>query len=235
MESKILCRVTGAIAIVTSLSVTVCFILLGKIFGYPEIIREAPEIILTRLYEHRGSVPYLYYVGVGLGGISIIYMTVLLRKILDPANKGIFAHLGQLSGFAAGLLLYIGVLRYSILFPYLAELRINRTYEPGMIDLVFDSFNMYVGVSIAEHAQFLFTGLMFVFFGISFIQSKIISSWIGLFGFGSAIVIAYGSLEPFDFPKAFVFNRIGSELIGIWFLLIGTNLVINSIRRTKDN
>ena len=233
MESKILYRVTGSIAIITSLSVTVCFILLGKIFGYPEIIRETPEIILTRLYEHRGSVPYLYYAGVGLGGISVIYTTLLLRKILDPTDKGIFAHLGQFSGFAAGLLLYIGILRYSFLFPYLAKLRMDQTYDPRNIDLIFDSFNMYVGVSIAEHAQFLFTIFMFVFFGVSFIQSKIISSWIGLFGFGSALIIAYGNLEPFDFPKAFVFNRIGSELIGMWFLLIGINLVINSVRRIK--
>ncbi|MCF8128301.1 MAG: DUF4386 family protein [Deltaproteobacteria bacterium] len=228
MENVILEKWTGVLAIVSSLMVTTCFILLAKTFGYPEIIRQSPEVILTRLYEQRHIVPYLYYVGVGLGGLCIFVTSILLRKILDPDGKAILPHLGQFCGVMSGFLLYVGIIRYVILFPFLAELRASGRYDTQTIDLVFSAFNTYVGVSVAEHVQFTFTSLMLIFFGIAVLKGKILGKWTGYFALLTAVVLLYGNLEPFGMPKSFFFNRLGSKLIAIWLLWVGVNLLLKN-------
>lgn len=237
MENVVLEKWTGVLAIVGSLMVTTCFILLGKTFGYPEIIRQSPEVILTRLHEQRHIVPYLYYVGVGLGGLCIFMTSILLRKILDPDGKAVLPYLGQFCGVISGFLLYVGIIRYTILFPFLAELRALGRYDTQTIDLVFSAFNIYVGVSVAEHVQFTFTSLMLIFFGIVVLKGTVLSKWTGYFALLTAVVLLYGNLEPFGMPGAFFFNRLGSKLIAIWLLWVGADLLLKSkgspINRTR--
>ena len=228
MENMILRKWTGVFAIVSSLMVTTCFILLAKTFGYPEIIRQSPEIILTRLHEQRHIVPYLFYIGVGLGGLCIFITSILLRKILDPDGKEVLPYLGQFCGVMSGFLLYVGIIRYTILFPFLAELRALGSYDTQTIDLVFSAFNTYVGISVAEHVQFTFTSLMLIFFGIAVLKARILSKWTGYFALLTSVVLLYGNLEPFGMPGSFFFNRLGSKMIAIWLLLVGVNLLLKS-------
>lgn len=216
---------TGILAIIGSLTVVICFILLGKTFGYPEIIRQSPEVILNRLYEQRHIVPYLYYIGVGLGGLSIIIISILLRLIFRSEEEKVWAELGSTFGILSGLLLYAGIVRYTFLFPYLAEQRVRGAWDPETIDLIFNAFNIYVGVSVAEHVQFTFTILMLLSFSTAIIKYKRLHRCVGYFGVATAIVLAYGNLEVFGAPGAFLFNRAGSKMIALWLLLTGISLL----------
>jgi len=200
--------------------------MLGKTFGYPEIIRQSPEVILNRLYEQKHLVPYLYYVGVGLGGLSIIITSILLRRIFRSEEEKIWAELGSTFGILSGLLLYTGIVRYTFLFPYLAEHRVRGTWDPATIDLVFNAFNIYVGVSVAEHVQFTFTIIMLLAFSTAIVKYGRLHRWVGYFGFATAVILAYGNLEVFGAPGAFLFNRAGSKMIALWLLLTGFSLLL---------
>ncbi len=222
---KTLFRLTGFLAVFGGLMAIIGFALLSRFFGYPEIIREEPKVILEKLYAERHIVPYLYYIGIGIAGICLLFFSMLLKKIFSIYGEDLWAYMGCFCGMISGLLLYAGIIRYTFLFPFLAEQRVKGTYDAKTIDLVFASFNTYVGDSIAEHVQFTFTSLMLLFFGIAILKTNIINKWIGYFGIVTSVVLIYGNTEFFGMPGAFTFNRIGGDMIALWLLAVGLNLL----------
>ena len=93
------------------------------VFGYPDIIRAEPKVLLEKLYVTKNIVPYLYYVGIGCAGMCILLFSVLFEKILGDAGESVWSSLGKVCGIVTGVLLYAGIIRYSILFPKLAVMR----------------------------------------------------------------------------------------------------------------
>ncbi len=232
-NNKSLFIISGIMSIAGGMLATVGFLLLGKYFGYPEIIRETPQIILEKLYETRNIVPYLYYIGVGGAGICIFFLSLLLRKIFQLAGDDIWSYLGKYCGMVVGICLYAGIIRYTFLFPLLAKLRVEGIYDPKTIDLVFEAFNTYVGDSIAEHVQFTFMFFWLLFFSIAILKTRIINKWIAILGIILSIIIFYGNLEFFGVPGAFLANRQGADFVALWVIALGINLIW--IRNIKLN
>lgn len=222
---------TGIVSIFIGVVASVGFFVLGKVFGYPEIIRETPSVILGRLYKMRSSVPYLYYIGVGGAGLGIFFLSLLLRKILLLAGEDFWGYLGKNSGMIVGVLLYAGIIRWTFLFPMLALLRVEGTYDPQLIDLVFEAFNTYVGDSVAEHVQFTFMFFWLMGFCVAMLKTKIVSKWIAVSGLVIGAIILYGNLEFFGLPGAFWANRKGSDFVGLWTIALGVNLILG--RKTE--
>lgn len=219
----------GIIAIFGGLVVIAGFAALKVVFGYPEIIRADPSILLERLYATINIVPYLYYVGVGGAGICVLLFSVLFERILRDAGEEVWSSLGKVCGIITGILLYAGIIRYSILFPKLAVMRQSGMYDTDTIDLIFTAMNTYIGDSLAEHVQFTFTSLMLLFFGISIIRTGVLSKWIALFGFVIMAVLAVGNLEQFGMKFAFAFNRTGAKMLAAWLIIAGVSLLTKGV------
>lgn len=194
-------------------------------FGYPDIIRAAPGVILDKLHETRDIVPYLYYFGVGGAGIGVLFFSILFAKYLQLEGDEVWSALGKVCGIISGILLYVGIIRYSILFPRLAELRQSGAYDHESINLVFTAMNTYVGEAVAEHSQFLFTSLMLVFFGIAALRTRVLPLWMVVFALVIATVDLIGNLEHFGFKFAFWFNRTGPKMFAVWLLAAGVILL----------
>lgn len=208
---------------------------LKQVFGYPDIIRAEPGVIMEKLHETRAIVPYLYYFGVGGAGLSVLFFSILFAKALEREGEEMFSALGKTCGVISGALLYVGIIRYSILFPKLAELRHSGVYDPATVDLVFRAFNTYVGESVAEHAQFLFTALMLTFFGIAALRTRILPRVLAVAAFAIAVVDLIGNLEHFGYSFAFTFNRTGPKLFAVWLLVAGAFLVLGKRGRLAQN
>lgn len=219
-------RGAGIVALCGGLAIIGGVMGLKMFFGYPNIIRAEPGVIMEKLYETRNIVPYLYYFGVGGAGICVLFFSMLFAKKLQQEGDEIWSSLGRICGVISGALLYLGIIRYSILFPKLAALRHEGTYDPKMIDLIFTTMNTYVGESVAEHSQFLFTSLMMIFFGIASLRTKLLPLWMVLFSFVIAVVDLIGNLEHFGCTFAFWFNRNGPKMFAAWLLIAGIILII---------
>lgn len=230
---KLLSVVSGILLIFGGILATTGFVLLEKYFGYPEIIRETPQIILEKLYETRHIVPYLYYINVGGAGICVFFVSLLLRKIFQLAGDDTWSYLGKYCGMVMGICLYAGIIRYTFLFPLLAQFRIEGNYDPEIIDLVFEAFNTYIGNTIAEHVQFTFMFFWVLFFSLAILKTRIINKWIAIFGIILSIIIFYGNLEFFGVHGAFWANRHGADFVGLWTIALGINLIW--IRNIKLN
>lgn len=221
----------GIVSICAGLLVILCVAGLKHYFGYPEIIREEPGIIMERLLKAKSTVPYLYYFGVGGFGITVFFFSILFSQSLSESGEKIWSGLGRVCGIVSGVLLYVGIIRYSILFPKLAQLRESGEYSADSIDLVFITMNTYVGESVAEHSQFLFTALMLIFFAVSAMKIRVLPKWLCLISILIGIIDLIGNLEHFGFSFAFMFNRTGPMLLSIWMIITGVIL----IKRSRKN
>ena len=69
------------------------------------------------------------------------------------------------------------------------------------MDVVFQSFNRYLGVAVGEHLGYLFTGAWSILVGAAIMQSDAVPAWLGLVGIVVGAVLALCSLEfvgPFE-------------------------------------
>jgi hypothetical protein len=224
-QQKGLYSAAGWIAVCGGLLVIGGVTALKYCFGYPDIIRAEPAVIMERLHAARHIVPYLYYAGVGGAGLCLFLYSILLGEILKEAGDRVWATLGRTCGIVAGVLLYVGIIRYSILFPKLAAMKAAGVHDPDTMDLVFKAMNTYVGESVAEHAQFTFSALMFLFFGMSIFRTQVLPKWLVIFCFVTSAVIVVGNLEPFGFGFAFVFNRTAAKMLAVWLVCSGSALL----------
>ena len=220
---------TGTLATASGLLFFTGFFLLKVYFGYPEMIRATPDVLLPKLHEQRQLVPYLYYVGVGIGGLCLFFFSLLARRLFAERGEDLWSYLASRCGMVSGLLLYAGIIRYTFLFPYLAQQRAAGVYDPRTVDLVFQAANIYIGNSLAEHVEFTFTFFMLLFFSIANLKASLAKAWVSGLGFVAAAFILYGNSEfLLALPGAFACNRIGSAALAVWLIAFGVSV----IRRT---
>jgi hypothetical protein len=104
----------------------------------------------------------------------------------------------------AALVQFLGLVRWPFLVPYLARV----ASEPGAsearkeaVDIVFQSFNRFLGVAVGEHLGYLFTGAWSILVGVAIMQGDVVPAWLGLVGIVVGAVLALCSLEfvgPFE-------------------------------------
>ena len=118
--------------------------------------------------------------------------------------------------------------------PHLARLAGDPATTPATrdaVDVVFQTFNRYLGVAVGEHLGYLFTGLWTALAGVALIQSDVLHPLFGVVGLLLAPLFVVGSLEfvgPFEvrgwkLAGALVpFAYIGWSL---WLLALGIALL----------
>ncbi len=202
-----------------------CLPLLALHFGYPDIIRAEPSVLLPRLHAQRHLVPYLYYAGVGGMGLSLLFGARFLQEALETEERSPWTAALGLAGTLSGVFLFAGILRYALLFPRLAAWRAGGAWDPGTVDLVFRAFNTYAGETLAEHIQFLFSTIFLASTGIAGLRTRRLPRFLAWAALGVACVIGVGNLEFFGVPGTFAWNRLGAKLFGIWEVLAGLCLL----------
>ena len=82
--------------------------------------------------------------------------------------------------------------------PYLARTAADPDASPARreaVDIVFQSFNRYLGVAVGEHLGYLFTGAWTTLTGIALTQTTAAPVWVGVLGIVIGPVLMLCSLE----------------------------------------
>ena len=101
-------------------------------------------------------------------------------------------------GVVASVVQFLGLIRWPFLVPYLARESARADASPARheaIDIVFQSFNRYLGVAVGEHLGFLFTGAWTALVGAAILQSSNVNGWVGVAGIVIGVALALCSLE----------------------------------------
>ena len=215
-------QMTGVLLIILPIVFNVIFFVLQRTFEYPDILRKPTDYILNQ-FSAGGNRLILTWYCFALTSLLFIPMALMVNQVLAPDALPYMA-LATTAGILAGLVQFLGLVRWTFLVPYLA-----RTYfEPGSsqatrdsITVTFQAIHRYAGMAIGEHLGYLCTSLWTALVALALTQSSQFSPWLGWLGFLPAIAIFIGLFEEAGFKAAAAINAIGYILWSIWLIAVG--------------
>ena len=122
---------------------------------------------------------------------------VLLGQAIDDASPTLLA-VATTVGVLAGLVQFLGLVRWPFLVPYLARADADPNASPGRrdaVDVVFQSFNRYLGVAVGEHLGYGLTGAWTTLTGVALTQTSEAPGWLGVVGIVVGPILMLCSLE----------------------------------------
>jgi hypothetical protein len=192
----------AVLLIVLPIAFNAAFAALAAKIDYPDILRRPTGEVLER-FRQGGSGLVMLWWAFAMTAALLAPLAVLLAGVLEGADP-LLLSLGSAVGVLAALVQFLGLIRWPFLVPYLARV----SAEPGAsetrkeaVEIVFQSFNRYLGVAVGEHLGYLFTGAWSVLVGAAIVQSDVVPAWLGVVGITVGAVLALCSLEfvgPFE-------------------------------------
>jgi hypothetical protein len=184
----------GSLLIFLPLAFNGFFLLLGRRFDYPDILRRPTEEILSR-FEAGGVGLKLVWYGFMLTAVMFAPLAVLLGQVFDdPA----IVPTAIVVGVLAAVVQFLGLARWPFLVPALARTYTDPASTPATREVtktVFDSFHRYLGIGIGECLGYLLTGTWSVLTGVTMLQSSAFEAWLGWPGIIIGLFLVVGSLE----------------------------------------
>ena len=144
-----------------------------------------------------GSVLVLLWWAFAMTAVLFAPLAVLVAFRLegsDPVLLGVGATVGVL----AAAVQVLGLIRWPFVVPYLARAHADPEVTDARrdaIDVVFQSFNRYLGVAVGEHLGYLLTGAWSILVGVALLQGTEAHPAVGIAGVLIGAVLALCSLE----------------------------------------
>ncbi|GAA1959340.1 DUF4386 domain-containing protein [Agromyces allii] len=187
---------TGILLIVLPIAFNVAFAALAARFSYPDILRRPTREVLERFRAGGSSLVLLWWF-FAMTAVLLAPAAVLVAGTLVGADATLVAT-GLVVGVLAAAVQFLGLVRWPFLVPFLARESADPEASPARreaIEIVFQSFNRYLGVAVGEHLGYLFSGAWTILVGVAIMQSGAVPWWIGLAGILVGAVLALCSLE----------------------------------------
>jgi len=188
--------VAGILLLALPVAFNVAFGALAATFDYPDILRRPTHEVLAR-FRDGGTKLLLWWWAFALTAAALAPLAVVVALALDDAGDTVRV-VGATLGALAALVQLLGLIRWPFLVPYLARADADpesSSTRREAIDVVFQSFNRYLGVAVGEHLGYLLTGAWTILVGIGFTQTTLAPGWLGIPAIVIGAVLALCSLE----------------------------------------
>src|SRR3954469_2365898 len=221
----------GVLLIGVPIAFNVAFGLLAARFDYPDILRRPTDEVLARFREGGTALMMIWWAFM-LTAVLLAPLVVLLASSLDGA-EGVLLATGATVGVLASAVQFVGLSRWPFLVPYLARAAADPGATPARreaVDVVFQSFNRFLGVAVGEHLGYGLTGAWSVLAGAAITQSTVAPSWLGVVGIlvGGVLMLCslefVGRFEPTGWKLAEKLTPIAYIGWSLW--LVGTGVAL---------
>jgi hypothetical protein len=226
MDDVRLRRLTGFLFLLTPVAFNTFFTLLSVSFEYPDILREPSGYVLRRFQEGGSGLVATWY-GFMLTAVLFVPLAVLAYKVLARENAP-YMGLAAVFGVVAGVVQFLGLVRWPFLVPYLADAYLDPASSEGTraaAAVAFQAFNRYAGMAVGEHLGYLFTGLWTVLVAQAMLKSLLFKPWLGWAGMVAALGILAGTLEAAGFEPAANIVPLAYILWSLWLVVAGILLL----------
>jgi hypothetical protein len=226
-------RITGLLLIVMPIAFNLCFVLLGRRFDYPNILRQPTGEILRR-FQAGGTALKLIWHGFFLTAVAFVPLAILVGQVLAEDDLAVMP-LATTFGVLAGVVQFLGLIRWPYLVPYLARTFLDPSSSEATRDavaVVFQAFHRYAGVAVGEHLGYLFTGLWTLLVGVAMTQADLFPAWLGWPGIVLGLALIVGSIEfagPFEetgWRLAGMLVPIAYIVWSLWLVAAGLTLLL---------
>lgn len=173
----------GVLLIAMPLAFNVTFGMLASRFDYPDVLRLPTAEVLSRFRDGGRGLILLWW-AFALTAVLFAPLVVVLAGALEGSDRTLLA-VSTAIGVLAALVQFLGLIRWPFLVPYLAEADADPGANPARreaIDLVFQSFNRYLGVAVGEHLGYALTGLWTLLTGAAMLGSSALADALGVAG-----------------------------------------------------
>jgi hypothetical protein len=183
------------------------FIGLGSVFDYPDILQKPADEILAEFRADEASIVALF-ITLAVSAALLAPIAILLGRLAanEPGRWSIRV------GIAAAVVQVIGLLRWPLIVPSLADSDDTDA---------FDTVHTVLGTVVGETFGYLLTATWTVLI-IAALGRRLAGSWFSYLGYGAAALIAIGVLVPLDVPGADFANFVGYVLWSVWMLALAT-------------
>lgn len=218
---------TGISLIVVPLAFNVIFFLLQKSFSYPDILRQPTEVILRRFRAGGAQLRRLWYAFL-VSALLFTPVPILVHQVFGSAAPW-YLTIASTIGVLAGVFQALGLIRWTFVVPYLAEVYTDPDSSQAARDsaaVTFQAFHRYAGVAVGEHLGYLCTGLWSLLLAIAIVQTGLVSPLLGWLGLLPALGILAGLLEEAGWRPASLVNAISYVLWSLWLIALGLALLL---------
>jgi hypothetical protein len=222
-----LTTLTGLLLIVVPIAFNVTFFLLQRAFEYPDILRKPTDTVLRRFKTGGAPLRRLWY-AFTFSAVLFTPVPVLVQQVFQP-DAPWFLVVGTTIGVLAGVVQFLGLIRWPFLVPSLAEMYTQPESTQATRDsvvVVFQAFHRFAGVAIGEHLGYIFTSTWTILLSIAVIQTDVVNPLFGWLGVVPALGILAGVLEETGFKAAGVINAISYILWSVWLIAFGIALLL---------
>lgn len=222
----------GILLIVLPLVFNAAFAALAATFEYPDILRRPTDEVLARFRAGGMRLVTLWWL-FAMTAVAVAPLAVLLSIALVGAS-GTIRTLASVAGILAALVQFLGLIRWPLLVPYLARVSGDPDTSPARreaVDVVFQSFNRYLGVAVGEHLGYLLTGAWSALVGVAITQSSVAPGWLGIVGIvvGAFLILCslefVGPFEPTGWKLAGTLTPITYVVWSAWLMATGIALL----------
>jgi len=188
--------IAGLLLIAVPVAFNAAFGLLAARFDYPDVLRRPTGEVLAA-FRAGGTALVLLWWAFALTAVLMIPLVVLLSRAIGDADATLLA-LATTVGVTAAIVQFLGLVRWPFLVPYLARTDADPAASDARreaVDVVFQSFNRYLGVAVGEHLGYALTGAWTTLIGAALVQTAAVPGWIGVLGIVIGPVLMLCSLE----------------------------------------
>jgi Domain of unknown function (DUF4386) len=197
-------RLAAVLMVVAVVLANVAFVGLGSVFNYPDILQEEAGEILAEFRADQAAIVTLFIL-LALSAALLAPIAILLGRLADN-------ELGRWSvrvGIAAAIVQVIGLSRWPLLVPFLADREDTDAFETA---------HTVLGQIVGETFGYLLTATWTVLI-IYALGRRLAGRWFVYVGLLAAALIALGVLVPLDVPGTDFANFLGYILWSIWLLV----------------
>jgi hypothetical protein len=188
--------IAGLLLIALPLAFNAAFALLAARFDYPGVLRKPTADVLAA-FRAGGTPLVVLWWAFALTAVLLAPLVVLLSRAIGDADATLLS-VATAVGVLAALVQFLGLVRWPFLVPYLARVAAEPDASKARreaVDVVFQSFNRYLGVAVGEHLGYLLTGAWTTLAGIALTQTAAVPGAIGVLGIVVGPVLMLCSLE----------------------------------------
>ena len=218
---------TGLLLVVVPIAFNATFFLLQRAFEYPDILHKPTDYVLRRFNEGGAPLRGLWY-AFAFSAVLFTPVPVLVHQIFQP-DAPWFLVVGTTIGVLAGVVQFLGLMRWPFLVPSLADIYTQPESTQATRDsvvVVFQAFHRYAGVAIGEHLGYIFTSIWTILVCIAIVQTDVVNPLLGWLGLVPAVGVLVGVFEETGFKAAGVINAISYILWSVWLIAFGISLLL---------
>lgn len=218
---------TGLLLVLAAVVVNVAFAALSAVFDYPDVLQAPAHDVLARFRPDAAAVGGLFLL-LAAGAALLGPIAVRLSRLTRDAAGARLAAAAATVGIAACAVQVIGLLRWPLVVPFLAETASSPDATAGeraAAASTFQTLHTVLGQVIGETCGYTLTAFWTALTVLLLRRAGRIGAVSSVVASAAAGMIAVGVLVPFGVPGTDVTNFVGYVAWSGWLIALGVRLM----------